>query len=677
MTEDSLPEIVVATLTGCEQYRFRVSLPTDFDKSLRSGIRKQSLRETGDALLNCTRRYQAIGWSGSGNPAFTDSKLNPSDSKSDFLHLLGCLRMIELSHDHLKSVHAGRPAVFLLVIRAPVPFSTLKGFAKLAEASGLEIRDEMPAANRLPPVQIGGNYRAAQPERPPFQHQPLQQLGRMRLAARRFSAIPLLGPLAGALLRYTALACWPFSFTARALFSVYYRKQVCRILKNPQREKNLHLYVEIRGGKDRDVRHYLRWKYGTEIAGADHGARSIHPFTHLSRPGQAYSLAAMIWARQSLKRMAAAPEEGCVLVNYLIGPGGQLRLRRHRIAERQRVGSLLFAMRDEATTFIEKMIYSEFRSTLHATNAFALEIAACYDAYFSILPPGVVVQADAVAKTARQFTASARHLGGKVIYLADRICTRLRTSNQLITDESANLHFPDHFVIFDQVTRGEFLRQGVAEERIHLYQRAFGGGGGEPSAGEGAERRNQVVVFLQAYVDNIGAMVRTGLEIARRMPELEVVFKEHPSYPVCDRMKAKVSAEIPDRLRFLPSREAPQLSRALAMVTGYSTAAVPGILQGVPLVWLRRQVDNSVYGGEYLGRIGFAADGTEDVISILQLLVQHDPPTLEACSRAREQVAEIFTHPDGVPASSFSEALESAMDDSFRRISAARRPPPP
>jgi hypothetical protein len=528
----------------------------------------------------------------------------------------------------------------------------------------------------LPPVRIGGSYRAAQPERQPFQHQPIQKLGRMRMAAKRFTAIPLLGSLAAAVLRGGALAFWSFSFTARGLFSIYYRRQVCRVMKKQQREKNLHLYVDIRGGRDSDVRNYLWWKYGREIASDPPGATAIHPFTHLSRPGQAFSLSSMIWAWHSLKRMMAVPEEGCVLVNYLIGPVEQAKLRRTRILERQRIGRLLSGMRNEAASLIETMIYSEFRTALRASNAFALEIAACYDAYFSILPPGVVIQADAVAKASRQFTASARYRGGRAIYIADRICTRLRTSNQLIGDESANLHLPDHFIVFDQVTRGEFLRQGVAEERIHIYQRDFGAGG-EPSAGDGPISRDQVVVFLQAYVDNIGAMVRTGLEIARRMPKLEVIFKEHPNYPICEKMKSELLREIPDRLRFLPAREAPQLSRALAMVTGYSTAAVPGILQGVPLIWLRRQVDNSVFGEEYLECIGFAADETHEVLTLLKRLMRQDPPTLEACSHAREQVAAIFTHHEGVPASSFSEALDRAIKDSFLEIPATRRQSPP
>ncbi len=285
-----------------------------------------------------------------------------------------------------------------------------------------------------------------------------------------------------------------------------------------------------------------------------------------------------------------------------------------------------------------------------------------------------MIQADAAAKTARHFTACARQRGGRVIYVADRICTDLRTSNQFIVDDGENLHIPDRCVVFDQVSRDEFLRQGMRENLIHTYHRNFAQGRGAIPK-EGHEPLTQVVILLQAYEDNMEGMVRLGTDIATRLKKVAVVYQEHPNFPVCDRMKTKLLDAAPGRIRFLEPGESVEYQDTLAMVTGYSTAAVPGILQGVPLIWLRRQVDNSIIGEAYLGRIGFAADKSEEVLSYLKRLYRKDGRMLKACAKAAAETRKIFIPTCSPPGTTLGDALLKAREESFAEIASATARP--
>jgi hypothetical protein len=670
MIESNAREWVVAVVKPCEQYRFQVEPPLELDKATRVEMRSRALSEANATFLECSRNYQAVGWVGIANVAFADTRTSPSDSKSEFLHSLISMKLIELCVSRFQAdSEAGDGARPVLLIEAALTWTTRRLLEKLCEELGIGMRHEAPAASGLlPRPKIGGAYRPRREGGGAFVLWPIKRIEDFRSGVlRRLSGRRLMKKPFNRLMQIIILLLWPLPIVARVVFSMIYQMMAVSLLKKLDGPKNVFVYFDLRLGKNRDVASYLRWKFG-DLSEASPGATLI-PFSHLARPGQAYSFAAMRWAFGSLRKMGSRPLEGCVVVNYMIPPWLLLKVQFRRCAQRRTKRKRLRELHRQAPDFLASHIYEEFILALDQCNAFPIELSRCYKRFFDTLTPGVVIQADAASKTARHFTACARHRGGRVVYVADRICTSLRTSNQLISHEGDNPQIPDRCVVFDQVSRDEFIRQGMAGNSIHTYHRNFAVG--RESGTVGKAGRSQVVILLQAYEDNIGAMVRVGTEIISKMKGVDVIYQEHPNFPLCVRMRARLRASHPKRLRFLDPGEPLDYQRTLALVTGYSTAAVPGVLQGVPLIWLRGQIDNSVFGAAYLDRIGFAADKSAEVISLLKRLRRKEPRMLRACGLAGEAAREIFIPACGPAGTALTDALRTAVEDSFGEIAAA------
>jgi len=663
---------IVATVKDCEQYRFKVELPRRWKKAARVELRRAALQGVNSSFLECSRRYQAEGWVGIANVAFADTKTAPSDSKSEFLHSLMCIKLIELGAGHARGQGEDALGELVLSVEASLSWASRKLLQNLCESLGIRMDYHPEEAGTIAPKpKIGGACRPGNQGPGAFVNQPVKRMEDFRAALmRRLTGRPWLKRTVGQLLHGVILLLWPLPILARLVFSIVYQVMAFPLLRRLDGEKNVFVYFDLRLGKNRDVAAYMKWKYGTAFSGAGENGGSVIPFSHLARPGQAYSYPAMAWAFHALKRMREDPMQGCVVVNFLIPPWLLWKTQFRRSVQRKKKRRVLRKLQQESPDFLSRYIYDEFISSLEKCNAFPLEVSKCYKRFFDALRPGVVVQADAVAKTARHFTACARQRGGRVIYVADRICTDLRTSNQFITDEGENFHVPDRCVVFDQVSRDEFLRQGMRENRVHTYHRNFAQGRGAIPKERGGTL-TQVVILLQAYEDNMEGMVSLGADIATRLKKVAVVYQEHPNFPVCDRMKGKLLAAAPGRIRFLEPGESVEYADTLAMVTGYSTAAVPGILQGVPLIWLRRQVDNSIFGEAYLGKIGFAADKSEEVLLFLKRLYRKDGRMLKACARAAAETRKIFIPTCSAPGTSLGDALAKAREDSFEEIAAA------
>ena len=678
MTEPRIeiaPEtLVVARVIPCEQYRFRIKLPGTIDRQVRASLRRQALQEVTATFLDCTRQYQAIAWVGVANVAFMHSPSSPRDSKSKFFHLLICVKLVELSIQHFRNLQPKEAAVeYGVAIETALPVEGRIAFRNLRKEFGVSLLIAAPGETK-PLGRVGGEFRAKENSAARFAPQPIKAIHDFRSdVARQLADRRHLRQWAKNVIYYIGQLFWPMLIIARVLFTLWYRPVAVRLLKRRDSPRNILAYFDGREGRSRDVSSYVKWKYGSALDSTVETGSSLIVFSHLIQPGNAYSVSAMRWAYQTLRDMKRQPCEGCVVVNYLISPSFLLKLHFRRKRQMKRKRGRLIRMKRETSDFVSRMIFAEFVSTLEETNAFAIEVSKGHQQFFNLLSPGVVVQADALAKTARQFTACSRKAGNRVIYIADRICTRMRTSNQFIADEGSNLHFPDRTVVFDQVTRDEFVRQGIPEEKIYSYCRNFSlASTANPGAAEEKKaKQKQVVVFLQDYSDSMGAMIRVGLEVAARFSSLHVIFQQHPNFPVCEKAKNKILLDSPGRLHFHQPGEVLEYSRTVALITGYSTAVVPGVLQGVPLIWLRRLIDNSVYGEDYLKRIGFAADSAADVVVIMKRLLQRDAESLRECAVATTEARAIFTPPSAQEGRSLASALQQALSESFDEIAAS------
>ena len=671
MIEQPLPARVVATLWACEQYGYRVELPDSLDGEIRDDILRRAMWETTNTFLECTRKYQAVAWAGNANLAFAGSPASPSDRKSKFLHALICLKTIELSILH----HRETTAEPLMVHLGNKPlWDFRKKLLRLCEKYGLEL----PPASEVSPEPDAENesepdgpeelgYCGATSENETFVPELNRKLKVLERSVKRsLTAFPPLRWLAGKGIDCLALLVAIYQVIFRCAFSCYYRSAANRIMKRMDGPNNVFLYFEIRSGRNRDARSYLAWKYSEKFTSMLPEHASPIPFTHLPRTNAPFSFAAMIWARQALLQMKKQPLDGCVVVNFLFTPMMLWKLRVRKRDKGLRMRKRLRDWGDADEDFISGLIYQEFRNALIANNSFALELGKSYQQFFSALAPGVVIQADALSKGARQFTTNARRRGCQVIYVADRICTRLRTSNQLIADDGDNPHFPDRCVVFDGISRDELIRQGFAANRIYHYHRNFGAHRSEKPR---SHRPRKILVLLQDHMDHLSVLIAVGAEIARTIPEVKIIFQEHPDFPVGEEVKSRLIHDAPGRLRFLGRGKKVDYTDVMAVVTGYSTAAISGVLQGAPLIWMRRQIDNSVYGADYLERIGFAADSHSDALAILRRLLALDPQTVADCATATAAAHEIFASSAEGSDRPLAATLEQALSDSFSEIS--------
>ena len=159
---------------------------------------------------------------------------------------------------------------------------------------------------------------------------------------------------------------------------------------------------------------------------------------------------------------------------------------------------------------------------------------------------------------------------------------------------------------------------------------------------------------------------------------ITVVYQEHPNFPVGAQAKARVLEQAAGRLRFLAAGEALDLGNCLAQITGYSTAAVPGVLRGVPLIWLRGQVENAIFCEDFLHRIGFPADSPAEVAELVLKLQGADVGTRETAASASREAREIFA-PASAGTAALADALAQALADSqaelgFRLVRESGRP---
>lgn len=659
--------IVIGTLAPCEQYRFRVVLPEAFGESMQEEIHRKALVETNNTFLECTRNYQAASWVGMANLAFADTRSSPRDSRSHFLHILVCLKTLEASFQRLRRIYPdATPEGFTVAVATHLPRDVRKKLLRFCEHWEIG-PPALPDAQSpsLRSARIGGEYRSLRKGHDMFHPETAARIREFRVNAfRKLSGRPFLKNCVGFAARLAISAVHTCHATIRLGFNGYYRMVAVRILKRMDGPRNVFLYFDVRLGRNREVDGYLSWKFSPEFTGLFRESISPIPFTHLARPGDAWSRAGMRWALDSLRRMEKQPLSGCVVTNYLITPWALLRMRARKRAVGRSVRKLLRETLAQNSDFIAQLMYEEFISS---ANAFSMEVTEGYHRLFGTFAPGVVIQADALSKGARHFTACARRLGFQVIYVADRICTRMRTSNQLIADEGDNPHFPDRCVVFDEVSRVELVRQGIAADRVYHYHRNFKAGRFEQLR-KRPSKFHKVIIFLQDYCDNMSAMISVGEELVRTFPNIKVIFQEHPNFPVCEHARTRLVKSGHNRLRFLKPRESVNNDEVLAMITGYSTAVIPGVLDGVPLIWLRRQVNNSIYGEDYLRLVGLAADSNVEVLSLIRRLVARDPEALAACMAAGKAAGEIFCPPDENTERSLRAALEHALNDSFAEI---------
>ncbi len=662
MTEKTVVRTLVAQVVPCGQYRYRVEFPPAIPQADRSAMMDQAQQESVATFLECTQKYQALAWIGDANLAFAECRTQPSDRKSNFLHLLLCLKAVELGVIYARSRMPD--SVLVLEVRALLPRIFKEKLRKLAKLIGVRVELKVEEVTRTSKTDDDSNDRRSPREKDAFDAEWIARITESRRRAmKKFSGKVLPRVIARFCFSIAHSFAWSFHVAARAIFQYRYRASFRRITRKQAGKLAVFLHVESRSGRQRDVAGYLDWKYDPNFVQNLRSNRAVIPFTHFSQTVAVYSLTAMKWSMESLRNLESETSGGCVTVNFLPSLVDLWQLRSRKRMACKIVRGRLRKLRNASPDFLSRTIYDEFRVTLNETEANVMVLENGYQTLFDPFPPGIVIQADALSKGARQVTASIRRRGGQAIYVADKICTQERTSNQLLGDESGNPHFPDRCVIFDSISRDELIRQQFPTARIHQYQRTFPKFEKNPRA----PSTHSVLVLLQDYLDNLDELLVTGAAIAHAIPDVEIVFQEHPDFPVAPSVKTRIQSNMPDRLRFLAKGEKFSSVSPLCVITGYSTAAVPWVLEGVPLIWLRGQVDNSATVGACLSQIGFPSDSTDETVALVNSLRVRLPETSSALPGFVESSRMIFlpfsVDDDTSLASVLQEVIERSSAD--------------
>lgn len=667
-TSDPPATQYVATISPCPQYGYRVELTDEISCEIRDGIYRRAVEEMTETYLECLRNFQDLAWFGVANLAFAHGRLSPQDSQSKFIHELVSLKILELAFAGAK---CAKPAV-KIESRIPKKFRTyLKSLGPTCDAqvTPLPILTARPEEEQPPEteteteteIEVGagsGGFEGFEPE------WLIKILRIQSRAIRKVKNIPLLNWLTRNVFTVLRLSVRFLLTCRRVIFHFRYRAVFQKVMAHTDGKKKVFLFFESRSGRNREVESYLQWKLSKEFLDNLQDEIAVVPFTHFHRSEANCSRSAMTWAMDSLQRMISDPADACVVANFLIPPWRVFTNRFGRKKRLREVRNRLSQLMQVTNDFLAGRIYQEWRAALHGMDGPTRELGYAYCELFNSSDPGVVVQADALTRGARQFTVCARRANYQVVYVADRICTKLRTSNQLVPSEIGNSHFPDRCVLFDTISRDELARQGFPLEKIHLYHRRFSAGV-QPDKPIVPLEPNIVLVMLQAPQDHMEAMLETGAEIARADSSLTVVFQEHPHFPVKPVIRAKLLQEMKHGLHFLQQGKKIHPAEVLVTITGYSTAVIPFVLQGVPLVWMRQQVGNSIFGEDYLTRIGIPSDSTQETIALVRGLRSGRADLLAVTAAARIAAQEIFEPSEKILNRPIAHAVREAVDACF------------
>lgn len=278
----------------------------------------------------------------------------------------------------------------------------------------------------------------------------------------------------------------------------------------------------------------------------------------------------------------------------------------------------------------------------------------------------VAVQADAISKESRLWTAVARQSGVPVVHVADRILGWRRLSNAPQNDERFDTRdpsLPDIVGVFDTVSLEALNSWGFPRERVQLLSDV---GANKPDGITGQGQQGVLGLYLQAYIDDLTRMIEVACDAARDAGLVKVVLRPHPHFPISSSaVKELANRRWPEITLEVSTGHEDRAANAQWLASGYSTALLEPALHGRAVIWLRGVVRNEWFARDLTDRVGFVARGCRQLAEILC----KDPVDLHSASPAVDGRPSDLGARDGI-------LVDSIISDTLDRCQTARQAKP-
>lgn len=211
---------------------------------------------------------------------------------------------------------------------------------------------------------------------------------------------------------------------------------------------------------------------------------------------------------------------------------------------------------------------------------------------------------------------------------------------------------PDQFAVFEPRSATTLDEQGIPPERIAVARDKVAAEAGDidksysnndrdgdtksPPISISEEPPIWVFVPLQEPTDDIG-LGEPLAHAANALPEIKFVIKTHPFFSPDARLFECLEDDA-----FVVAKSDASLSGLIdacdICVSVYSTATIPALKKGLPVVWVPFASPNHV-SSDLTDEVGVRADDPQDFAKVLEGLVR-DPPVYEEQARKCVQFAE-------------------------------------
>lgn len=234
-------------------------------------------------------------------------------------------------------------------------------------------------------------------------------------------------------------------------------------------------------------------------------------------------------------------------------------------------------------------------------------------------------------------------------YSTSRV-TNSYSDNEIESGRSGGL--PDQFAVFEPRSATTLEEQGIPPERIDVaHDKVAAEAGGVDGSNSNGGRDGDttappisipkeppiwVFVPLQEPTDDIG-LGEPLAHASNAFPEIKFVIKTHPFFSPDGRLFEDLEDDA-----FVVAKSDASLSDLIdacdICVSVYSTATIPALKKGLPVVWVPFASPNHV-SSDLTDEVGIRADDPQDFANVLEGLVR-DETVYEEHARKCEQFAE-------------------------------------
>lgn len=247
---------------------------------------------------------------------------------------------------------------------------------------------------------------------------------------------------------------------------------------------------------------------------------------------------------------------------------------------------------------------------------------------------GVWLHARPLSNTARLITAAVRRSGHKMISVAPHVYTPTRLSNRFLDREFLEpyeISFPDLLAVQYPWSREILTRGRACQREVRVIDPGRHSGSGSPvnlskspTVLPKSSKTKVVLVLLQTTPEN-PEILRSIVSAVGGLENAHFIFKPHPSHPVKEGLGPYVEGQAISCEMTEPDAPLDELiARCGICVSTHSTAALPALAAGIPVVWAQHASRNFVVLKDLQAMVGLTACDPETLRGILCKLLDDE-----------------------------------------------------